>query len=138
MANNILRTIVVDPDPHRFWIRILVGKKIHIKKKVQKCIVLKCCMLSFRLKASPVAWTYFMEAQLYKYCNFEKRMKMFFSYQSLGSGSTLKLRVSSSFQGPDPQVLSRIRILLSSSKNKKKNLDSYCFVTSFGIFNFEK
>jgi hypothetical protein len=31
-----------------------------------------------------------------------------------------------------------IRILLSSSKNFKKNLDSYCFVTSFGLFNFVK
>jgi hypothetical protein len=31
-----------------------------------------------------------------------------------------------------------IRILLSSSKNIKKNLDSYCFVTSFGLFVFEK
>jgi hypothetical protein len=27
-----------------------------------------------------------------------------------------------------------IRILLSASKNSKKNLDSYCFVTSFGLF----
>ncbi len=32
----------------------------------------------------------------------------------------------------------RIRILLSSSKNSRKNLDSYCFVTSFGLFVFEK
>ncbi len=32
----------------------------------------------------------------------------------------------------------RIRILLSSSKNSKKNLDSYCFVTSFGLFIFKK
>ncbi len=30
------------------------------------------------------------------------------------------------------------RILLSLSKNSKKNLDSYCFVTSFGLFLFEK
>ena len=30
------------------------------------------------------------------------------------------------------------RILLSSSKNSKKNLNSYCFVTSFGLFVFEK
>ncbi len=30
-----------------------------------------------------------------------------------------------------------IRILLSSSKNSKKNLDSYCFVTSFRLFIFE-
>jgi hypothetical protein len=32
---------------------------------------------------------------------------------------------------PDPSF-----ILLSSSKNSKKNLDSYCFVTSFGLFIF--
>jgi hypothetical protein len=34
---------------------------------------------------------------------------------------------------PDPSI-----ILLSSSKNSKKNLDSYFFVTSFGLFIFEK
>jgi hypothetical protein len=37
---------------------------------------------------------------------------------------------------PDPLVSSEvwIRILLSSSKNRKKNLDFYCFVTSFRLF----
>jgi hypothetical protein len=34
---------------------------------------------------------------------------------------------------PDPSI-----ILLSSSKNSKKNLESYCFVTSFGLFTFVK
>ncbi len=41
---------------------------------------------------------------------------------------------------PDPLVRDSevwIRILLSASKNSKKNLDSYCFVTSFGLFIFE-
>jgi hypothetical protein len=33
---------------------------------------------------------------------------------------------------------SRIRILLSSSKNSKKNLDFFCLVTSFGLFIFVK
>jgi SpoVK/Ycf46/Vps4 family AAA+-type ATPase len=33
---------------------------------------------------------------------------------------------------------SRIWILISTSKNSKKNLDSYCCVTSFGLFIFEK
>ncbi len=39
---------------------------------------------------------------------------------------------------PDPDPLSEawIRILLSSSKNNNKNLDSYCFVTSFWLFIF--
>ncbi len=32
----------------------------------------------------------------------------------------------------------RIRILLSPSKNSKKNLDSYCFVTSFWLFFIRK
>jgi hypothetical protein len=32
---------------------------------------------------------------------------------------------------PDPD-------LLSLSQNSKKKLDSYCFVTSFGLFIFEK
>ncbi len=37
---------------------------------------------------------------------------------------------------PDPLVrgTERIRILLSSRKNIKKNLDSYCFVTSIWLF----
>jgi hypothetical protein len=39
---------------------------------------------------------------------------------------------------PDPDPLVRSRIPLSSSKNNKKNLDSYCFVTSFGLLIFEK
>ncbi len=34
---------------------------------------------------------------------------------------------------PDPYI-----IFLSSSKNSKKNLDSYCFVISLGLFIFEK
>jgi hypothetical protein len=33
----------------------------------------------------------------------------------------------------DPSI-----IILSSSKNSKKHLDSYCFVTSFGLFIFCK
>jgi hypothetical protein len=33
---------------------------------------------------------------------------------------------------PDPYI-----ILLSSSKNSKKSIDSYCFVTTFGLFIFE-
>jgi hypothetical protein len=36
-------------------------------------------------------------------------------------------------RGMDP-IRIRIRILLSASKNSKKNLDSYCLLTSFGIF----
>jgi hypothetical protein len=43
---------------------------------------------------------------------------------------------------PDPDLLVRgmdwIQILLASSKISKKNLDSYCFVTSLGLFIFEK
>jgi hypothetical protein len=47
---------------------------------------------------------------------------------------------------PDPDPLAKgmdpdpapDRILLSSNKNSKKNLDSYCFVTSFGLSIFEK
>ena len=46
---------------------------------------------------------------------------------------------------PDPQsevwirilLCIRIRILLSSFINSKKNLDSYCFVTSFELFIFD-
>jgi hypothetical protein len=34
---------------------------------------------------------------------------------------------------PDPDPLVR-----ASNKNIKKNLDSYCFVTSFGLFSLEK
>jgi hypothetical protein len=41
---------------------------------------------------------------------------------------------------PDPRVRGTlwIRILISSSKNSKKNLDFYCFVTLFCLFIFEK
>jgi hypothetical protein len=39
--------------------------------------------------------------------------------------------------GP-PEVWIWIRILPSASKNSNKNLDSYCFVTYFGLFIFEK
>jgi hypothetical protein len=49
---------------------------------------------------------------------------------------------------PDPHVFGPpgygsisqvwIQILLSPSKNCKKNLDSYCFVNSFGLIIFEK
>jgi hypothetical protein len=38
---------------------------------------------------------------------------------------------------PDPLVEARIRILLSSSKNRKKNLDSYSFLTSLWLFIFK-
>jgi hypothetical protein len=54
-------------------------------------------------------------------------------------------------QDPDPDPLVRgmdpdpillwirfFRILLSSCKNSKKNLDSYWFVTSLRLFIFEK
>jgi hypothetical protein len=37
---------------------------------------------------------------------------------------------------PDP-YLQRIQVLQSSNKNSKKNLDSYCFVTSYN-FLFKK
>jgi hypothetical protein len=39
---------------------------------------------------------------------------------------------------PDPNPDPSYMILLSSSKNSKKNLDSYCFVTSFGLYIFKK
>jgi hypothetical protein len=39
---------------------------------------------------------------------------------------------------PDPAPNPRFWTLLLSSKNSKKNLDSYCFVTSFGLFILEK
>jgi hypothetical protein len=35
---------------------------------------------------------------------------------------------------PDPE---QIRILLSSCKNSKKNLDSYCFVTLFDLLSLK-
>jgi hypothetical protein len=39
---------------------------------------------------------------------------------------------------PDPDPLFRgLDLNLSPSKNSKKNLDSYCFVTSFRLFIFE-
>jgi hypothetical protein len=47
--------------------------------------------------------------------------------------ATLKSSVADTdplVRGTDPDPDIRLRILLSSSKNSKKNLDSYCFVTS--------
>jgi hypothetical protein len=56
--------------------------------------------------------------------------------------ATLQVRDSYTlFSGSTCFWASRIRISLiirSSSKNSKKNLDSYCFVNSFGLFIFEK
>jgi hypothetical protein len=68
--------------------------------------------------------------------------------QCCGSGSECGIHRIHMFLGlldpyPDPLVRSMyrirfpIRILLSPSKNSKKNLDSYCFVTSFWHFIFE-
>ncbi len=39
---------------------------------------------------------------------------------------------------PDPDLRILIRILLSSCKNSKKNLDFFYFVTLFDFFLFEK
>ncbi len=59
------------------------------------------------------------------------------SHQCCGSGSVgfvcfwasqIRIRIRQS------QVRIRLWILLSSSKNIKKNLDFYCFVTSFWLF----
>jgi hypothetical protein len=61
-----------------------------------------------------------------------------------GSGSTgsicfwaSRIRIHSSVVWIRIRLWPRIRILLSASKNSKKNLDTYCFVTSFGLFIFE-
>jgi hypothetical protein len=50
------------------------------------------------------------------------------SNQCWGSGALVGIRMC---------WASRIRILLSSSKNSKKNLDFYCFETSLWLFIFE-
>ncbi len=50
------------------------------------------------------------------------------------------LRNSVTDPDPDPRINQSevwIRILLSPSKKSKKNLDSYCFVTSFWLFILE-
>ena len=48
----------------------------------------------------------------------------------------IRLLIETSVADLDPDPLVRdtdpVRILLSSSKNSKKNIDSYCFVTSSG------
>jgi len=60
----------------------------------------------------------------------------------------IALIVVSSVADPDPYFFGPLgsgsinqrhgRILLSSNKNNKKNLDSYCFVTSFLLCIFKK
>jgi hypothetical protein len=64
----------------------------------------------------------------------------FLSYrQCCGSGSTsfwaswIQIRI----HWPEVWIRIRIWILLSLSKNSKKNLDFYCFVPSFWLFTFE-
>jgi hypothetical protein len=52
-------------------------------------------------------------------------------FGSPGSGS-VSMRYRYRYTDPD-----WIRILLSSSKNSKKNLDSYCFVTSFDFLSLK-
>ncbi len=55
--------------------------------------------------------------------------------------SVLRIRIRMFLDLPDPDPLVRGTdpgILLSSSKNSKKNLDSYCFVNSLWLFIFEK
>jgi hypothetical protein len=42
----------------------------------------------------------------------------------------IRIREDKKQTDPDPSLFVRIRILPSSSKNSKKNLDFYCFVTS--------
>jgi hypothetical protein len=51
------------------------------------------------------------------------------TYGSSGSGSSSATLVKCMDLDPDPSI-----ILLSSSKNRKKNLDSYSFVISFRFF----
>ncbi len=45
--------------------------------------------------------------------------------------TVLRIRMFLGLLDLDPLLEVWIRILLSLSKNSKKNLDSYCFVTSF-------
>ncbi len=52
--------------------------------------------------------------------------------------AVFRIRIHMFLGLPVSDLLVWIRILLSSSKTSKKNLDSSCFVTSFGLFIFEK
>ncbi len=83
-------------------------------------------------KFSSVKWTHFLGGilqnlrpyvQRWQTCNKVKCT----SRQCSGTGST----------GSKCFWASRIRILLASSKNSKKNLDFYCFVTSFGLLSLK-
>jgi hypothetical protein len=57
--------------------------------------------------------------------------------QCSGSGSTCFWASRIRIHYPEVWIRLRIRILLSSSKNSKKNLDSHCFVTSFGLLSLK-
>ncbi len=60
--------------------------------------------------------------------------------QCCGSGSTRSTCFWASWiriRFYQSEVWTRIQILLSTSKKRKKNLDSFCFVTSFWLFIFE-
>ncbi len=66
-------------------------------------------------------------------------LKIFFYFKHCcGSGSGFTASTWFWASWIRSRIRSRIRILLSFSKNNKKNLDFYCFVTSFWLFIFEK
>ncbi len=61
--------------------------------------------------------------------------------QCCGSGSVRSLCFWASrirIHYSEIRIRIRLRIFISSSKNSKKNIDSYCFVTSAWLFIFEK
>jgi hypothetical protein len=47
------------------------------------------------------------------------------------------IRIILDFTKQDPSLLVRIRILSSSTKNSKKNLDSYCFVILYDFLSLK-
>jgi hypothetical protein len=54
----------------------------------------------------------------------------FKSYLEVKAVLWIRIRMFLDLQDPNPSLFVRIRILPSQTKNSKKNLDSYCFVTS--------
>ncbi len=71
--------------------------------------------------------------------NFSYYFKQCCGSESGSTGSTcfwaswIRIRI----QYSEVWIRLRIRILISPSKNSKKNLDSYCFATSFWLFSSE-
>ncbi len=129
-------TKIIEWYVYLYWIlesdsarKILDGSMPAFKKQIIFAFLppSQCASGWLRRESGSKGWTHWNQQRRTSFRSRKEQPTHFFNItkQNSGSGSTCFWA-------------SRIRILLSSSKNSKKNLDSYCLVTSFGLFIFEK